>query len=999
MNRSDNTTRYWRSLNDLEQTEEFQGMMATEFPGGPEEHWTASTRRRFLQLMGASVALAGATSCRWKEETIRPLATRDENRVPGTPKIYASHLTLGGFAQGTLVTAFDGRPSKIEGNPKHPESLGATSVYAQAATLHLYDPDRSRGFARMAGGEQDSDLASFEAALQGVIDRANGSNGKGLAVLAPPTSSPTINRLRGRLLSKFSEATWVSYSPMSRDNEVDGCRLAFGVNARPYYRMDKARVIVALDDDFLQDGPSALRLTREVASRRKPENGWMNRIYSVEADFTSTGAFADHRLRMRSSDIGRFVLALRAMVEGKDSSEFSGKAHQVLAAMAEDLRANKGDVCITCGPNQPAEVHAHVQALNVYLGNADRTVAYLPATAVGSPLKDVQALVSAMNGGGVSSLVILGGNPVYDMPADLEFGAALGKVETSIHLGQYRDETALACTWHVPQTHELESWTDALASDGTLSIGQPMIEALWDGMADSELLSHMFGEKTSAHDAVRETTRLDDKAWRVALHEGVVAGSAALPLNVKLGQLPEVPAAASGLEVRFVTCRTIADGRYANLGWLQELPDPMTKLTWDNAAMVSFATAKSLGLQHEGMARITVAGRTLDVAVFLMPGHADDSITLALGYGRTAAGHVAGLNDDWVEPVGFDSYKLRGTDSMHVAAGASATAAAGTYRLATTQDHFAMDEIGRKGLEQRMPNLVKEGDVSTFQKNSKFAKDAPDFWGPEVTLWQEVEQTKDPDHRWGMAIDLSSCTGCGTCTIACQSENNISVVGKEQVLKGREMAWIRMDRYFVGSAEEPSAVSQPVGCQHCELAPCESVCPVGATVHTSEGLNDMVYNRCIGTRYCSNNCPYKVRRFNFFNFNKDQAKAGNEVLQMAANPDVTVRSRGVMEKCSYCVQRIERARIETRNIDREIFLPDGTVKSACEQACPADAISFGDLMDDSSKVSKDHANDRTYSLLAELNIKPRTKYLARIRNPHPSLAVAHAAAEEGVHHG
>ena len=998
MNRSASTKRYWRSINDLEQTAEFKELMAAEFPAGPEEEWTSSSRRRFLQLMGASVALAGATSCRWEKEVIKPLATRDDHRVPGMPKYYASHLTHGGFAHGTMITAFDGRPSKVEGNPKHPESLGATTQFAQAATLGLYDPDRSRGVARMKGGEADASMADFEAALAGIMEKASAAKGKGFAVLAQPGTSLTVARLRGSLLTALPEATWVDYSPLSRDAEVDGCRLAFGVTARPYYRMANARVIVALDDDFLTDGPSSLRLTREVTARRKPENGWMNRLYAVEADFTNTGAFADHRLRMRSSDMGGFVAALRTKVEGGSPTGLDAKTAKFIDALAEDLLANRGDAVLTCGPNQPAAVHAHVQALNLYLGADGRTVSYLPAKAVGSPVEELRSLTTAMAAGEVSTLVVLGGNPAYDMPADLDFAGALGTVEESIHLGLYRDETAALCSWHVPMAHELESWTDAMAADGTISIGQPMIEPLWDGVSEAELLARMTGEAPNSHDLVRASLRLDDTAWRVALHEGMVAGSSSQPLNVRLGQLPEMPAGVAGVELRFVASRSVADGRYANLGWLQELPDPMTKLTWDNAALVGFATAKRLGLKHEGMATLEVDGRSLDVAVYLMPGHADDSITLALGYGRTAAGHVAGLNDDWVEPVGFDSYKLRASGAMHVATGVSATAASGSYRLATTQDHFSLDEIGRDGLEHRMPNIIKEGTVADYEEQPLFAKAAEDYFTDENTLWKEVDQFKNPAHRWGMAIDLSSCTGCGSCTIACQSENNISVVGKEQVLRGREMAWIRMDRYFLGDEDEPTAVSQPLTCQQCELAPCESVCPVAATVHSSEGLNDMVYNRCIGTRYCSNNCPYKVRRFNFFNFNKDAAKEGNEVLKMAANPDVTVRHRGVMEKCTFCVQRIERERISHRNVDRDVTIPDGAVKSACQQVCPADAISFGDLMDEESRVSKEHANPRSYRLLPELNLRTRNVFQARIRNPHPKLAVA-AAGGEGTHHG
>lgn len=995
MNRSATTKRYWRSLNDLGQTPEFKEIMANEFQSEPEENWTASTRRRFLQLMGASMALATA-SCRWETEKLLPVVSRTPGTVPGTPRSFATVLSADGFAQGVMVTSYDGHPTKIEGNPGHPESLGATTAPAQAATLGLYDPDRSRGVATHAGGEQsESTMEAFQASLGSLKESGKGEK---VAILAEPSSSPSRARLKAAFLKAHPATTWVDYAPAARDAEVEGCRLAFGKAGRPFYRMSNAHIIVALDDDFLQEGPSSVRLTKEVSARRKPDKDWMSRIYSVEANFSLTGGFADHRLPIRSSDVATFVAALRAKISGGTAPAVPGKdGEKFLAAIVEDLQKNKGKAVITCGPNQPAEIHAHVQALNVELGALGRTVDYMPAIAVGSGLGAVKELVGRMNAGEIEDLVILGGNPVFNMPADLEFGAALGKVARSTHLSGYRDETSIACSWHVPMAHDLEAWNDGLAADGTRSIAQPLIEPLWQGISENEMLSMLLGANESSMDIVRQTAGLGDDAWHAALYEGVVAGTAAQPLKVSIGNLPDLPNAQPGLELRFIPDFAIGDGRNANSGWLQELPDPMSKLTWDNAALMSFATAERLGINHESLVKLDVNGRSLEVAAYLMPGHADDSMTLAYGYGRTHAGHVAGLNDDFVESVGFNTYALRGTEAMHIAA-VTATATSKPYRLATTQDHFAMDAIGHEGTQSRLPDLVKEGSLAEFEKDSTFAKSAADFWGPEMTLWRELDQDKVTDHKWGMAIDLASCTGCGNCTIACQAENNVSVVGKEQVLRGREMAWIRMDRYFLGDVENPTAINQPINCAHCELAPCENVCPVAATTHSQEGLNDMVYNRCIGTRYCANNCPYKVRRFNYFNFNKDQAKIGNEVLQMAANPDVTVRSRGVMEKCSFCVQRIERARIETRNAEREIHIEDGVVKSACEQVCPADAITFGDLLDKDSRVLKAQADDRAYKLLPELNNKPRISFLARIRNPHPSLEMA-PVSEEVVSHG
>ena len=999
MNRSESTKRYWRSIHDLEQTSEFKELQNNEFAGQIDQQWTTTSRRRFIQLMGASVALATATSCRWQEEKLLPLVDRDPGLNPGAPKSFASILDADGFAMGVKVTSFDGRPTKIEGNPLHAESLGATSTFAQAATLGLYDPDRSRLVIKHEGGSAVDKTAADFAGVTAAIAAKKGTGSNAVAVLAEPSASPSMLRMKEAFLKAFPQATWVDYSPIARDNEIEGCKLAFGLGARPYYNMSSAKIIVALDDDFLYEGPSALRLTREVTARRKPEAGWMNRIYAIESNFSLSGGFADHRLPLRSSAIGSFVQALSAKLSGGHAPALSAHgAEEMLTAIASDLNAHKGECIITCGPNQPAEVHAHVQALNMQLGAKGKTVNYMPALAAGSGMGAVKELVGKMNAGEITDLVMLGGNPVYDMPADLDFSLALSKVANSVHCGLYLDETSLKSTWHAPLAHDLEAWTDGTAANGVVSIGQPLINPLWGGLSALEVLSRLIGNAQSSLEIVKATSGLGNTAWRKALHDGIVAGTASKPKRVKVkGNLPVLNAPLEGLELNFTPHFAVRDGRFANLGWLQELPDPMTKLTWDNAALMSFATAERLGVKHETLVNLTVNGRSLEVAAYLMPGHADDSITLALGFGRTAAGHVAGLNDDDVETVGFDSYKLRGSDAMHSTT-VSLSATNKPYRLATTQDHFAMDEIGTEGSQSRLPNLVKEASVGEYESNKTFAKHAADFWGDETTLWQELDSQKDTNHKWGMSIDLSACTGCGSCTIACQSENNISVVGKEQVLRGREMAWIRLDRYFLGDAENPKAINQPISCAHCELAPCESVCPVAATTHSEEGLNDMVYNRCIGTRYCANNCPYKVRRFNYFNFNKDAALPGNEVLKMAANPDVTVRDRGVMEKCTFCVQRIERARIDTRNEDRSTDIPDGTIKTACEQACPANAIVFGDLLDTDSRVLKTQSQDRAYKLLVELNNKPRISFLARIRNPHPSLE-AHAATEEVVNHG
>ena len=986
MNPSEPTTRYWRSLNDLEQTSEFKEMMSKEFPEGAEEGITTTSRRRFLQLMGASVALASATSCRFEKENLLPQANRKASDVPGKPKSFATIYNEGGFATGLMLTSFDGHPTKVEGNPNHSASLGATTAIAQAATLGLYDPDRSREVASYTdGNETDSSIEAFKAAVVAKIIAAKANGGAGLGFIAEATASPSELRMRKAMQASFPKSRWLTYSPVANNNEVAGCNLAFGVSARPYVSMANAKVIVALDDDFLSEGPSAVRLSKEVSAHRKPEGEWMSRIYSAESNFSITGGFADHRKPVRSSDIAGFVHSLNEALAGAHSDD------KFIAAIVEDVKNFSGSVVFTCGAHQPAEVHAHVAAMNSKF--AGDHVKYYPAAVVGDSMQATSEFIDAMNSGKISNLVMFGGNPVYDMPANFKFADALANVATTTHVSLYRDETSKKCNWHVAQSHSFEHWCDGASPDGLVAIGQPLINPIFNTTSHIELMSVMIGENASSKDIVQATQSFSNDD----LHAGYIKGSASRAMAVGAPKsLPKLSSLSNDFELRFMPSFALGDGRHANMGWLQELPDPMTKLTWDNAALISFKTAEARGIKHGSMIKLTTAAGTLDVAAYLMPGHADNAITLALGYGRTSAGHVAGLDDDEVNSVGFDSYKLRGSDEMNIAA-VKVEVTSAMHLLATTQDHFAIDAIGRKGMEDRLPSLVREGTLDQYTANRDFAKKAPDFWDKDDSLFLERDELKTPAHRWGMAIDLSSCTGCGTCTIACQSENNIAVVGKTEVLRGREMAWIRMDRYFLGTAENPTAINQPVGCQHCELAPCESVCPVAATVHSSEGLNDMVYNRCIGTRYCSNNCPYKVRRFNFFNYNEDTELVGNEVMKMVNNPDVTVRSRGVMEKCSMCVQRIERVRIDSRNEDRDLHIEDGEIKMACEQACPSNAIVFGDIDDEDSRVSKAQANNRAYKLLAELNNKPRVSYLARVRNPSPLLV--EAQSEEVVSHG
>jgi len=1008
MKQTASTQRYWRSLEDLAKTPEYQDLVSKEFPAGPEEEWTSASRRRFLQLMGASIALGTAASCTFEREHILPVKSRDEDRVPGKPKYYAGAMELGGWAQPLLVTCYEGRPTKIEGNKEHAESRGASTTWAQAAILGLYDPDRSR--LALRDGD-DSSWEAFEEFANAHFRELKSKQGEGLAVLAMPSRSPAFRRAAAAFRKFFPKANWTEWEPLHSDAEEAGCLAVFGQSVRPRYQLADARAILALDDDLLHLRPDSTRLAREFSARRRPEAGWMNRLWSVEPNFTITGAAADHRLPLRRAQVGAFLALLEAKLVEKGLShpqaedarngaprlEAPGLA-KFVDAVADDLLANRGASVISVGAAQPAAVHARAQRLNVLLGAQGKTVAYLATDGPDAGATTLPMLAEALRSGKIGTLVVLGGNPAYDAPADLNFGTAMAAAATRIHLGLYADETAAKCNWHLPQAHFLETWSDGLAPDGSQLIGQPMIEAIWGGRSAMETLTLLMGNPRDGMPMVRESVGGSDAAWRKSVHDGFTAAGSAKSVTVEARSLPtaafdEASLAASpgALELNFAPCTKVWDGRFANNGWLQELPDAIAKITWGNVAFMSYKTAKDLGVANEEMIRIEVGGRSLEIVASTMPGAADGQLTVQLGYGRNAAGHVAGLNDDWVEPVGFDTYQLRASASAWSVPGARVSGTGVQHKIASTQDHHMIDKVGLEGREDRIGDLVRETDAAGYEKNPDFAKRAADFWGPEASLFAEIKS--DAEHKWGMAVDLSTCTGCGACSIACQAENNIPVVGREQVLKGREMHWIRMDRYFSGPVENPHAVHQPITCQQCELAPCESVCPVAATTHSSEGLNDMVYNRCVGTRYCSNNCPYKVRRFNFFNFRKDNDKPGNEVMFMANNPEVTVRSRGVMEKCTYCVQRIQNARVQSKVEERS--MRDGDVRTACQEVCPSGSIVFGDLNDPGSAVSQAHANRRSYTMLAELNNKPRNRFLARIRNPHPSLELPVMTAEVG----
>ncbi len=1057
--------RFWRSLAELEpelepepkpeDDAELHRAIARAYPEQAGELADPLSRRNFMQLMGASLALAGigtASGCRWEEEDIVPLPRNTPGVLPGVPRQFATAMELSGAAAGLLVTSYDGRPIKIEGNPDHPFTGAHTTAFAQASILGMYDPDRSDKVVWHASGrEVPASWKDFDAFVAR-LDRTTR-----LRVLAEPTSSPTAARLRRLLAARFPAHRWHEWDPLSRDNEREGTRLAFGQPYRPLLRLDRADVVVALDSDFLVGHPAALRHARDFATRRRPEEGRLSRLYAVESTFSHTGAMADHRLPLSSELILPFLRALDARLGGSAAPEAAFLADpgikRFLDALADDIARSRATAVLVAGARQPPAVHALVAKLN---GGGQQAIEYVAEPDEGrkTHAEEIAQLAGDMHAGRVDVLLIVGGNPVYDAPADVRFEEALGRVATSIHLGEYVDETSHVCTWHLPRAHFLEAWGDARSHDGTYTLMQPLLQPLRGGRSALQILAMLAGldqaDPADGEKLVRDTfaergssgqaAPVDDRAWRKAVHDGFVAADRPETSRPSLRQfaIPDggrspgemaIERKNGSLEIVFTSSPHTYDGRFANNAWLQEAPSFMTKLVWDNAALISPRTARSLGIEHGDLIAITLpplpppegagagkvaagpAPRRLEVAAYVMPGQAPFSIALALGHGRIRAGRVGGMarkshrwnGEAWVPALdqptpGFDVYPLRRAQALYIESGASIERLGSTYQLVSTQDHWAIDPLGQSEIQKRLPELIK---TATAEELARPGASLEEHEAELNSLFKEhkVLTEESPGRRWAMATDLSACTGCNACVLACQAENNVPVVGKKWVARSREMHWIRIDRYFRGDPESPTIAHQPVACQQCEHAPCEEVCPVGATVHSTEGLNDMTYNRCVGTRYCMNNCPYKVRRFNYFNWHtqleyQDPNEARNAVRRLLFNPEVTVRSRGVVEKCTFCIQRIERTKIQARNEGRAIR--DGEFTTACAQACPSDAIVFGDLADPNSKVRKLHGLGRKYALLAELNTHPRNVYLARVTNPNPVLA-AEKSDEHGKH--
>ncbi|HEX8520769.1 MAG TPA: TAT-variant-translocated molybdopterin oxidoreductase [Tepidisphaeraceae bacterium] len=1032
---------YWRSLEQLAEAPEVVAQIEKEFPGYTPEHISGTSRRSFMKLMGASMALAGLTlsGCRrWPEERLVPQTSNPEGRIPGLSEIYATVMEMNGVGHGLLAVSYQGRPIKVEGNPLHPmvrvnERHGSADAFAQASVLELYDPDRARGFyVREGNTYRASSVAAFREAAGTMF----GGNGAGVLVISETSNSPTVLDMKKRFMSKFPQAKWVEWEPISNDNERVATQMAFGQVLRPLLKLDQADVVFSLDADLLGMHPAHTRYAADWASRRKSadQNRTMNRVYMAESQFSITGAVADARLGIRPSRAKLIITALaeRLGVGGiKAAGTLEGNEQKFVEAAAADLKAAGNKAVITAGAHLAPDVQAVSFAINAALGATGNTVVLLPVPDADRPTHadGIKVAADALKSGNVKTLLIIGGNPAYDAPAELDLAKLIGGVTNSVHVSIYRNETSLAAHWNVPKAHYLEAWGDARGYDGTLSVAQPLIEPLFGGVSTIEVLAMLTGDQvTAGHDLVRRTIEPllggNDKelAFRRMMHDGVLAESAAKPVQVAAKPSPPPSPAVPGeggstLEVRFFADPSVFDGRYANSGWLQETPDPLTKLTWDNAALFSPKDAKALGINGGDMVKITVDGQSLEIAAFVQPGQPVGVIGLPLGYGRGAAGNVG-------SGLGFNTYKIRTSNTLFAAAGAQVSKLNTRYKLVTTQNDYIlnMDHIGREGAEERIGakhesgSVVRETTLAQYKQNPRAAH--PKAHGNlNLQLFDPPSHFNDP-HAWGMAVDMSTCIGCNACVVACVSENNIPVVGKPEVAEHRQMHWIRIDRYFKGTAEdpEPEIAFQPMLCVHCENAPCEQVCPVAATVHDSEGLNTMVYNRCIGTRYCSNNCPYKVRRFNYFDWHsldprggrfpkpwlgipdQQQVESIDAIKQMVFNPDVTVRMRGVMEKCTYCVQRIENVKIKAKNDhlagkrDSEL-VQDGEVLTACQQACPTQAITFGNINDKNAWVTQLHQNPRSYSVLEELNTRPRTKFLAKLRNPNEALAEGHGAGE------
>lgn len=1086
----DSRTRYFRSLDELQKTPEFQQFLDREFPQAASEFPEGVSRRRWLQLMGASLALGGLSGCRYNREEVAAFVMRPEGRIPGIPEHYATNFEWAGRVVHALVANVDGRPLKVDGNAEHPAyakyqpkeaatnkklASAGTDVFTQGAILSLYDQDRigvvlnrPKAMSKPIIGNSDSDddrMQTWDAFTGHASKNATQiGTGKGLAILVEPTRSPSFWTVLKEVLKKYPEATLVKYESVYTGNVGKALDAVGASNCSMVYDLDQAKVIVALDSDLLGSDPNAVQYSRQYANHRDPGGEWMNRLYCVESQYSVTGTAADFRLAMQSSQIDALLNRIEKAIDAgtiiedkRESTTYENlgpdeKISRTIECIASDLLANKGSAVLAVGSHHSLAAQVAAIRINNKLGNIGKTVKIYENPADINGIKSMKLddfVVDALESK-YSRLWILAPNPVFSVSGDVDLAQAMTKIDDVVYLSNYDDETAYYSHWTVPACHPLESWGDVRAMDGTYSVCQPTIAPLMGGKTATELLvmlaglsvdslpanvvisdtaDKLFGTDTTVSRTPEQLANI--RKMREVLHAGFLAGSESKlfqgALNVDSKQLQSsiegIPGATlqtrsyllpdteltlgldpANIEVLVLPSDTVYDGRLGNNGWLQECPHPITKLTWDNAAICSPATAAALGLKQGELAILSSGEGKVKLPVFVVPGHAEGSFTVNYGYGHSKefGGTISGA-------VGTDLSGFRRWNQAALYTGVSVKSFGEPYRLATTQDHFALDDLGMSETAKRAPQLVREGTYFEYKENPAFTGEIVEHHFENESLWKETSKADPKGHAWGMAIDLNKCTGCNSCVVACQAENNVPIVGKEQVLRGREMHWLRIDRYFQADVSptksqaefknpiDAKVVMQPMACAHCETAPCEQVCPVAATVHTEEGINAMAYNRCIGTRYCANNCPYKVRRFNYFNYNDEygyfygwqdkREQASKKLQSLVLNPEVSVRGRGVMEKCTYCVQRVQNGKIYSRSKgDGKVH--DGDIRSACQDACPTGAIVFGDLNDHSSRVYGLHHDPRAYAVLEELNIKPRTLYLSRIRNLPKRLATS-----------
>ena len=997
---------YWKSIKDKNNSEEIKSLIENEFPAGTVELAETMTRKKFLSLMGASMAMAGLVGCRKPAQKILPYIQAPEEIIPGIPNYYASTMPFGMNSFGIVVESHEGRPTHIEGNSLHSSSKGSVNPFIQASILDLYDPDRMKYIYSSSG---KSSIDNFKKSIKEISGVFKDKDGEGLAVLSSSFRSPTTKNLHDKFISNYPKSNWVSFDSISYENQISGLESVIGDKVLPVYHFDKANIVLSLESDFIGSDLNSIHNQKTFSKKRKvkTKTDTMNRLYTVESNLSSTGMMADHRFKIKPSQIYNFVAELNNMLLSYGLTNLNkitlNKTHfkdnKFISVLAKDLIKNKSKSIITVGADLDSSIHALICIINQSLNNNNKTITYHNvADAILSDSKSLTDLFEQIKLNKIDTLLVLDLD-FYHLFSHY-FDKNISSLVNIIYLGSHNDMTAKNAYWSIPKSHYLESWGDATSIDGTKSIVQPLIAPLYESISINEIISLFLGEDKTDYNLVKEfwknnilTTNFSKK-WRKTIHDGYLKESENSNtlktkkisfkkpyslFNQKLKSIKKT----GNIEIRFCASNQIYDGRYINNYWLRESPDPITKVSWENVALISHNMASTYHVENSDIISIKHNNKSIEIPVWVLPGIPDETIILELGYGRFI-NHESDRNYIDEDVLGVNVLPLK-DNGENFLIGANFSTTNKKQIVACTQDHHGLDleKLASDEVENRLPEIIRESNIQDFKKNDDFVLDydrkwhLPDEDKDMPSLYPSHDYSEGP--QWGMNIDLNVCSGCNACAIACQSENNIPVVGKQQVHDGREMSWIRMDRYFKGDIDNPEFALQPVGCVHCENAPCEQVCPVAATTHDEEGLNGMTYNRCIGTRYCANNCTYKVRRFNFYNYTYDSP----EVVQMAQNPDVTVRFRGVMEKCTYCVQRISEAKITAKNEKRSLI--DGDVKVACQSACAMDAITFGDITDSNSEVSKAKSLSHDYSLLKMLNTKPRTTYLAKFRNPHPDL--------------